>query len=582
MISMSPLERSIQHGFGYGNKPSKIKTSPHYEAIKLLYEAELAKSNKIKLRFNKTGFTRLLNDKFPDLKVRSHNVKEWIYRYERDKDKKKIEEENEITLYKMLDKVPFKEGINDPIWFAEKVLCLELHEGQKTWLRETCRSDRKKNVLVPANQYGKTMLTAIKHIWICYFKKGLPDEIKDTSNYDTLALSPQLRQIRSFYSYVLQIVQGKFWWTDRKGKIRMNDKCKIKDFLVKPQNVPSTNQISQIPIEWNNGAKIYAVSTGNDLGAGLAGGQFPYISYDECALSNNLEEELSARIRSRLIKFDGMLDLIGTPDDISNSFMFYERVVEKGIRREDGWFTQIGKLDDNYFISEKNRNSFKESLLRDNPDKYRQVVFGEFVKGGSQIFPPRIIKKIWVPYWEMVEEERGMWKGEDYEYGHSYVIGVDWALSIDYTVMVVLDITNDKVWKIVYFYRIKGSDKPPQQQYIDLLNLKNRYMANVMMDTNGLGGKVIESEFGDFEGFEGLNFGPGRKAGFIGTLKKNLFYNQEEGRIRSPYIKALEDELGSYKINDIKLTQDSVMALGLAVWKADRFEELPHSVDFSF
>ena len=463
-----------------------------------------------------------------------------------------------------------------PIDFAQHVLGVKLHEGQKKFFLSSLKNN--KNILVPSNQWGKTFLIAIKHIYLCYYKIGVPDEVQDKVIYETLNLSPKLRQVRAFYGYILQILQDQVWWKEN-GKLVTNE-CKIKDFLVAPKQPPNTNQLSQIPIKFSNGSKISAASTGGDLGGGLAGGQFPYISYDECPLSHNLREELGARIMSRLIKFNGSLDLIGTPDCLSDSFIYYQQLVDQGIKQKNGWKTQIGKLDDNIFISKLNRDGIKRSLKQTDPEKYRQVVYGEFVKGGSLLFRPNVIKNMWSEELSKTQYEPGKWISKEPGINRSYVLGVDWAMAGDYTVMIMMDYTDD-VWEIVAWNYYRGGDRTPQEQYIDFLTLKNKYNAEAILDTNGLGGKLIESEFKDEPGMHGFNFGPGRKAGFIGTLKKALTWNSE-GRVKCAYWKEMEEELGGYKIDDIKIRQDIVMALGLCTYHVDKDEELPDAVTYGF
>lgn len=449
-------------------------------------------------------------------------------------------------------KIPFElfeQGRQDPVVFAKEILKLSLHEGQEVWLRESITG--KKNILVPSNQWGKSLCTAIKHLWYAVYKIGLPEEVRKFAEFETLSISPRLRQVRALYQYILSIMNGQMWWEEH-GELKTNEGCLLTGFVVSPKNIPSTNQISQIPMVCWNGSKITAGSTGADMGGALAGGQFAYISYDECSMSLNLEEELPARIMSRLIRYGGTLDLIGTPDVDSPSFLYYQRLVEFGIKHQEGWTVQFGRLDDNIFIPVENRESVKQSIRTTNPEKYRQVVFGEFVKGGSMVFRPGVVKNVWVPEWELFKLEEGSWNVKPPNKLHSYVIGVDWAVSIDYTVMIVMDYTTDP-WEVVHFYRIRGSDKPPQEQYMDLMVLREHFQADIMMDTNGLGGKLIESEFREVPNVHGFGFAPGKKTGFIATLKKALYWNGGAGRIRAPYIPEMEEELGAYSINDLSL-----------------------------
>ena len=552
-------------------KVNPVKASKHYNEIEKLFKDNYGK--------------RSMKDIYKDINLIDTNITYnnfiwWQKRYRETflTDHKQTIHNEKVKKKKLVHTDDWEEYRGDIVGFAHNVLGIQLHEGQQRWLVESLKN--KKNVLVPANQFGKTFATAVKHIYFNYYKIGIPTKIRDIVIYETMDLSPKLRQVRALYSYIIQILSGQMWWEDPKtSDVMLNDKgLKIKGFLKHPKAIPSTNQLSQTPIEFANGSKMHAASTGSDMAAGLQGGQYPYISYDECPLSHNLEEELPARIMSRLIRFGGSIDLIGTPDDISPSFMYYKRLVEQGEKGEQGWITHFGKLDDNIFIPEQNRIDIKQAIKSTDPLKYRQVVFGDFVSGSRLVFRPEYIKNMWIPEMLPTEEQSGAHIVKQPILHHNYVIGVDWAISHDYTVMIVLDYTSD-AWEIVYFYRIKGSDKPPQEQYLDLLDLKARYHADVMMDTNGLGGKLIESEFRDEVGMHGFNFAPGKKTGFIAALQKALHWNSE-GRIRSAFFKDIEDELTAYKVDDRKLRQDIVMALGLCTWYLEEQEDLPEAIPY--
>lgn len=60
---------------------------------------------------------------------------------------------------------------SDPVFFANTLLPKKPHAGQVTWLEN---SNQAINVLVPGNRWGKSTVIAMKHIWKCLFKKGLP------------------------------------------------------------------------------------------------------------------------------------------------------------------------------------------------------------------------------------------------------------------------------------------------------------------------------------------------------------------------------------------------------------------------
>ena len=117
----------------------------------------------------------------------------------------------------------------DPVAFAEELLGIELHDGQKLWLWMTTRTQKEKafeiglkmhdeqrklwasreefdalilllpdmlkNILVPSNRWGKTLVTSVKHLWYNYYKigvRGTAEHVAST-RCGTLNLSPPPR-----------------------------------------------------------------------------------------------------------------------------------------------------------------------------------------------------------------------------------------------------------------------------------------------------------------------------------------------------------------------------------------------------
>ena len=96
--------------------------------------------------------------------------------------------------------VHVRAGRKDPVYFAEKMLGVSLHPKQKVWLWLTSRTQFEKayelglslklwdgpaafekfkshpfqkNILVPSNRWGKTLVTSVKHLWYNYYKIGV-------------------------------------------------------------------------------------------------------------------------------------------------------------------------------------------------------------------------------------------------------------------------------------------------------------------------------------------------------------------------------------------------------------------------
>lgn len=430
---------------------------------------------------------------------------------------------------------------------------MDLNDLQIRWLKATVnKPERKQNILVPGNQAGKTVVCVVKHLWHCFYKpyaKGTDPAQIEKETYTTLNISPNSNQVRQMYTYMLQILRSEFTWRDEKGVGHQND-CKIEWFLKKTSANP-------LPVVWfSNNSVFYCRSTHDDKARGLQGGQYAYISYDECLLSLHLESEIAGNIMSRLISFGGDIDLIGTPNSESPSNQYYMKIVKDGILGRDGWFTMKGTLDDNKFIPTENREKIKRAIKNVNPDQYRQVVFGDFVSAGSGFFSPDQVNNLFDPE-AMFQEPRDQ---------HIYVIGADWAVAKrDYTVFTVIDVT-DYIWKVAHIRRFQGSDYAPREQLSILRELKTRYNNGVVIaDAASMGGKMFVIEAQGIITYEFKSGGTGEaKRAMLVALKQTL----AEQRLKCPDQEQLREELGTYVVEDSKIRQDMVMSLGMAVYHA--------------
>lgn len=452
-----------------------------------------------------------------------------------------------------------EQGKSDPVIFARGVLGIDLNVVQEQWLRESIKPGRKKNILVPANRVGKSVACAVKHLWHAFYKPQLkelgysPEQIVE-AKYPTLNVSPNLNQVRVMFNYMVQILKSEFMWVDEDGTGHKNE-CKIEWFLDKVINNPH-------PILMFKNNSIFSGRTlHDDMGRGLAGSEYAYISYDECPLSYHLKDEMG-NLMSRLITLRGTLDLVGTPDANSQSSQYYMHIVKKGIAEKEGWFAMKGKLDDNKFLSEQTRDEAKKMLLQTDPEKYRQIVFGEFTEAGAGYFSVNQVENMF---------RDGVKWSQAYP-DHNYVLACDWAVTKnDYTVFIVVDYTK-KPFRIVHITRFQGNEFKPDEQYSIARKLQMDYNADVIVDSTGLGGAIIKEALSDIVN-HAFNFGgsAGMKQEMLLALKEQL----SRGDIICPYDAQLAEELGTYKEDDKRLTQDMVMALGMAAWYIkDNYTEL--------
>lgn len=485
-------------------------------------------------------------------------------------------------------------GREDICVFAEEMLGMPLNEFQREFLTKTTTPRTRwgelfgveleevngmlfgKNIACPSNQVGKTVMIAIKHAWFNFYKIGLnlDDDLISEAYYSTLNISPQSRQTKACYAYLLDILNERFV-IDEDGVKRTNKLSPlVKEFLV-----GDNSNLGEI--RFANRSVMYTVPVGHDQASSLAGGQFGYISYDECAQSLHLQSELGAKVLSRLIKYGCSLDLISTPEVDSPSHQDYMRFVKLGLAGKDGWWALQGNLDQNRFIPKEQRERIKADLFSTDKQKFRQVVFGEFVTGGKRFF-------------DMVEVDN-MWRLAGKQpciSGHKYLLVADWGMSDqgDDSVFMVFDYTdwflNGKIY-IVDHEKIKGGTPTMQFallrtlyekfSYPDPTNESRNVVPLFLMDANALGGVVIKKMLANLnpkafaiekdEALMLLKQEMGKGRNFIESEVDGSIIekNKDFGSIRSYFIEELNGQLGMYHTEDKRLTQDFVMVLMMGV-----------------
>lgn len=520
-----------------------------------------------------------------------------------------------------------RKGKDDPVAYAYDLLGVELHDGQKVWLWMTTRTqpdkafelgltisddqrylwktreefnallsrvDFLKNILVPSNRWGKTLVTSIKHLWYNYYKIGVRGgvEAKKKARCGTLNLSPHSNQAQAGYEYILDILFSKFTYTINEPDpvtgemvpVSKVNKCKIENFYVSDNSQKRT-------IHFRNGSSYVAVPTGEDQASSIQGVPRLYISYDECAQSLHLKAELPAKIMSRLIDFGGPLDLVSTPEVDKPSHQYFFHVSKLGLKGDDGWWTLVGRITDNIFLGARERDAIIGAIKSTDPVKYRQVAYGEFVTTGKKMFDQICIERLW-------DEERPRMP----EYEHKYLLWADWGFSDtgDPTVFYVIDYTPFKLpngqmvtnrYRIVYKESIRGGS--PFTVLTRFRMLQREWNgAKTGHDSGNMGGVMIKKmllEMGMTDIFDFSATGDksdmlfclivvmtdGRRAE-ADAEGKITEKNPDFGRLRSYYIPELEEQLGNYQYNpekgvtDKRLEQDDVMCLGMAIWWLER------------
>jgi hypothetical protein len=466
---------------------------------------------------------------------------------------------------------------NDPAKFSELVLGISLHPGQLKWI---WFSNHRLNILRPGNRFGKTLVTAIKHIWHCMCKPKLDGKVISYDEwlrveYNTLNFGPTYELGRGALMLARDIVQGNILLPDGTTNQSM-----LKDWAI----VDDRSEANVLPsLEFKTGSKIFGRSM-NEMGVAFKMRKLAYISGDECADVPNLWTFTNNTLLMRVVDMDGTIDFVGTPQPEGFDYMTMIELAEEDMKRDDweksgNYYVQKGSIYENTFLP---KFAIEEIERIADPMMREQIIRGEYVEIGDKYFGFERIQ-------HSVDENIIL---VDYpESNRKYVTAFDpaggesqWS---DYTVIITIDYTEEP-YRIVNFKRFKGGDVSIPMQYQLVSELVTTFHSQLVIDSSSLGGKnamaflshlnPVMCEFGNMRGGS-------YKAEMLATLKiafdggQSMKFRRDRvkegndwvdknpnwGLIRIPNIPSLINELQNYKLDDGKIRQDTVMALAMAI-----------------
>lgn len=193
----------------------------------------------------------------------------------------------------------------------------------------------------------------------------------------------------------------------------------------------------------------------------IRGEYFDVVVVDEAAFIDSLA--WSDAIMPTLADTDGSALLIGTPKGKN----WFHREFIKGIdRNSDNASWQAPTIDN---PMPNIRTVFERAKRTVSERSFRQEWLAEFIEGG-ELF--RFVDDARIDCWTDTPIE-----------GHEYVAGLDWAFSVDYTVLTVFDTTTNQV---AYVDRFNGVDYTMQRDRVAAT--VNRFGCHaVVSETNSMG-----------------------------------------------------------------------------------------------
>lgn len=480
-----------------------------------------------------------------------------------------------------------QKGREDPIYFVEHMLGMSLHSGQKKYLQEAKRgvtelvvNDEeltRRFILSCANRWGKSAVISVLQLWYLFYKFGIktntPAEWFDIE-YRTANIAPFSSLTEPVFMAMKAIMNSTYPIRNQKTGIMTTNKCKIEAFYIEEKTINNP----PYKLYFANNSYIEHLSLMGGKGDNLQGKPYGLITYDEAPRSDHLQMELDNSVLGRLLDWTAPLHLLGTPDQDSNSLLYYNDLYKEGLIGVNSSYTQEGSIYENSFMTDEQIKEH-EKMLEDNPLK-DQMLHGKFIFGTQTIFPGQDI---------LDAEDDSLNNGVRYEENHKYVIGVDTAIGSDEMVYHVLD-TTTKPYRKVWTEAVKGSTRSPQMHLNFLVNLVEAYRngnnIQLIIETfNGESARFYDDlppyiksftyTYGSWQPNKITtdNKNPAakrstmiKKADIVVALKKILAsHNLKIPKNDYQLIK----QLSIYKENDKGLPTDRVIALALAVWLAE-------------
>ncbi len=452
----------------------------------------------------------------------------------------------------------------DPSFFCKWMLASGPHPGQEKWLQNAIQPI---SILVPGNRFGKTYVNAMHHIWHNVFKVGVKANSKaewQAAEYQTVSTAPSFDQAGLTYKAARMLLATEA----------------MKPLVKKWRATPFP------AVEFTNGAIMHVRSLHDDARY-VDGHGYQFLSIDEAGWIPNLRTLIDSVLLMRLAG-GGNISLIGTPKGKNDLYWYYRR----GELEDEGYYAQRGSIFDNPYLPEEDLKMRARILSESNEKLRAQVLYGEFIDYEGLAFTSDQIENA-------VDES--LPKYEPFRDGRRYVTAWDLGRQTDWTVGVTLDITT-RPWTMVRFDRL---NRVPWEQIYNLINdVRKEYGVNwAYIDATGPGGDVVEEEMlkrgipinaikintksAKLSLINGIQaaFDDGRRvegevevmdhAGVLTRRTRLQEPNEGEwGLLRLPKEGELIAELEIYQLDDKKLVQDAVFALGLAVAAARETEYL--------
>lgn len=459
----------------------------------------------------------------------------------------------------------------DPVVFAEKILGLRLNPAQQRWFRTACLTKDgwkwvyRRSIHVAANQIGKTLGLAASVLWAANYKIGLENNDWDSwlnTQYNWFHLAPTYVQSMLLFNDIKALAEGKHPAQMDKdtGLFR---KILWQPGLAVDRKIDGT----YYAVELWNGSRIH-FRTSDNKAKSLQGVRAHGISFDEAAFEDHLLAVIDQAVKLRLISTGGPLWMVSTPNGLNDFYQVVQEILNNSlVTGERQWESDTRRLSlvwshmsDNigYGFSQEDADFMELDV---DPATKEQQLRGAFLEPADAFFVPvSDIEKAFVPIPDEVAPMNG----------HAYVIFWDVSIASDPTVCVILDVTTQP-FKGVYYRRW---EKPmPFRELISEMARVHWYFntpiqyqpgarptATTGFDASSMGGVAVRQELAHISPLRPMSMSGSSRMKTEMLINLRTMLGTRNLLIPDKWTQAKREVL-SYRRDDDKLQQDSVMAL---------------------
>ena len=466
----------------------------------------------------------------------------------------------------------YARGRGDYAAFAHDFLDVTLHPGQVKWLHTNSWTNER--CLSSGNRFGKSYAASVKIMHDAFYQTRPPQYRELTNEYVALNLSLTIDMAKIVTDYVLNFgLSSKLF-----RRFILENEVKTAPFPLVPIGTPKTQRNNAFRSE------IWARSSAKDARY-LLGRKFDFVNYDECARDPHGDKILDEVLRMRLADRGGRLDMTSTAAGRNWFFTAYQRGVDNSKIDPDHlqYWSMTGSSYDNPNI-DHDRLAQNEAVMAEVWKL--QNIFGGFSDYANVFFRPQV---------------EDMYDGIEYpictDYTKldqiqvppdaQYIIGMDWALKRDDSVIIVaridahaseeftdkrMSVSTKNALPIVFMQgfnvKLDGSRWGWDELKSILALIHKRFNnAKILFDSTGLAGEIL---YQDLSGLGIVNHEGYDFSGNGGQSKDNLIMVAQQAlqnkTFKFPYTPVtavLVDQLLLYDRDDKNLKTDYVFGFCL-------------------